>query len=276
MSVPFYKVQSVGNNFVLIELEQFKNEHDLFQFAIDTGRTRFGVGHDGLLGVAMEDGCLCVRMFNTDGTEDYCGNGIRCAVHWAYTKGWIGTDILVKHLGREVPVTVDPASMTIRALMGKAFFDPALIPLKTGQHELFEQPISVGRTSLVVSSLSTGTAHTVIFVEDLPDDRMFFDLSPQIEHHEMFPERTSIMWTQIANDEELKLRIWERGIGETWGCGSGTVAAAAAYMRKTGQTGTIEVHNPGGLLKVTGESWDGDLWLEGKAQILYEGQWIRH
>lgn len=274
MNVPFYKVQSVGNHFVLIELNQFKNDADLIQFVIDTGRYRFGVGTDGLLGVAMEDGCLRVRMFNTDGSEDYCGNGIRCAVHWAFTKAWIGQEVLVKHLGREVPVTVEPSTMMIRALMGRAFFDPDQIPLRDGQGELFEQPITVGRTSLVVSSLSTGTAHTVIFVNDLPEGKVFFELSPLIEHHVLFPERTSIMWTQVTGDRTLKLRIWERGIGETWGCGSGTVAAAATYMRKTGQTGTVEVHNPGGLLKVSGDRWDGDLWLEGKAQIVYKAEWL--
>lgn len=274
MSIPFTKVQSVGNHFVLIELSQFSNDTDLIQFVIDTGRHRFGAGTDGLLGVAMEDGCLRLRMFNSDGSEDYCGNGIRCAVHWAYTKGWIGEQAVVRHLGREVPVFVNPSDGTIKALMGKAYFEPSLIPLKADQTEMFEVPIQAGYTPLVVSTLTTGTAHTIVFVNELPEDGPFFALSPKIEHHELYPERTNLMWTQIASDRVLKLRIWERGVGETWGCGSGTVAAAAAYMRKTGLAGTIDVHNPGGLLKVTGESWDSDLWLEGKAQIVYQADWL--
>jgi len=274
MRVPFSKVQSVGNHFVLVPLDAFSGDAELVRFAIDTGRYRFGVGTDGLLAVAMEDGGLRVRMFNTDGTEDYCGNGIRCAAHWAHSRGWIREQALVRHLGREVPVEIEPSSMAIRALMGQALFDPQTIPLKEGQGEMFEAPLRVGGTTLTVSSLSTGTAHTVVLVDELPDDRLFFDVSPKIEHHELYPERTSVMWTKIVADRSLKLRIWERGVGETWGCGSGTMAAAAVYMRKTGQTGAIHVHNPGGLLKVYGDRWDGDFWLEGQARIVFEGEWM--
>lgn len=274
MSLPFTKVQSVGNHFVLVRLDAFASDHDLVQFAIDTGRYRFGVGTDGLLAVAMENGCLRLRMFNTDGSEDYCGNGIRCAVHWAFSRGWIREQAVVRHLGREVPVEIDPSSRAIRALMGHALFDPGSIPLKEGQGEMFETPIRVGGRTLTVSSLSTGTAHTIVFVDELPDDRLFFDISPQIENHELYPERTSVMWTQVVGEKSLKLRIWERGVGETWGCGSGTVAAAAVYMRKTGQSGTTQVHNPGGLLKVSSDQWNSDLWLEGRAQIVYEAEWL--
>lgn len=274
MSVPFAKVQSVGNHFVLVELRLFEDDAELARFAVDTGRQRFGVGSDGLLGVAMEDGCLRVRMFNTDGTEDYCGNGIRCAVHWARSKGWIGDSVLVRHLGREVPASVDPATGAIRARMGRALFDPGAVPLREGLGELFLAPLEVDGESLTVSSLSTGTAHTVIFVDELPDDGRFYRLSPGIETHPAFPERTSVMWAKQLGERELRLRIWERGVGETWGCGSGTVAAAAALMRKTGVSGTVRVENPGGLLVVDGDRWDGDLWLEGKAQTVFDGEWL--
>jgi len=274
MSVRFFKVQSVGNHFALAELRSFASDADLVRFAIDSGRRRFGVGTDGLLGVALEDGFLRVRMFNTDGTEDFCGNGIRCAVHWAYLQGWIGERAIVRHLGREVPVEVDPSTGAIRTLLGRALFDPSSVPLKNGQGEMFESPLTVAGTRLSASCLSTGTAHTVLFVDNLPDDATFFELSPQIETHEMFPERTSVMWTQVVSDRRLKLRIWERGVGETWGCGSGSMAAAAVYLRKTGLSGSVSVENPGGTLTVSGNRWDDDLWLEGRAQIVFEADWL--
>lgn len=272
MSIPFTKIQSVGNHFVLVDLGLFSHDADLIAFAVKSGESRFGVGSDGLLGVSRDGVDLRVRMFNLDGTEDFCGNGLRCAAHWAYRKGWVKEKFTAYHLGREVPVEIDPSTMSIKTVIGRADFSPDSIPLEYGTGELFQGSLEIDGKEVIVSSVSTGTAHTVILTDELPDDRRFFKLGPRIEHYPIFPERTSVIWTKIESERRLRLRIWERGVGETLGCGSGTTAAAAVYMRLTRTTGEIEVMNPGGMLKVSGDSWHDDLTLEGKAQVVYTGE----
>jgi diaminopimelate epimerase len=281
MTIPFTKVQSIGNDFVLVDLGCFPKQSDLdrnpseshlIEFMIKACARRFGVGSDGLLGVQREGDGLRVRMFNPDGTEDFCGNGLRCAAHWAYRHRWVGKEFVAMHLGREVAVRIDPEEMLIKTQIGLACFDPKSIPLAPGTGELFESKVDVKGEVVILSAVSTGTAHTIIFVDALPDDEKFLRLSPALEHHALFPERTSVIWTRIVDTRQLELRIWERGVGETMGCGTGTTAAAATYMRKARQSGTILVKNPGGMLQVSAPSWDAPLWLEGKAQMVYEGQ----
>ncbi len=262
MTVPFWKLQSIGNDFPLIHIE---DGMDLPELAIRMSDRRFGIGGDGLLAVKIEDGDLRLRMFNPDGTEDFCGNGIRCAVLHAHEIGWFGNSYIVRHLDQHIPVRI--GSDHIVTTLNGATYDPAVVPTNSTD-ELFRQPY---REYRAVSSLSTGSTHTIIQVDKLPEDEEFFRVSPLIEMDSLFPTRTSIIWTQVFAPMHLKIRIWERGVGETLGCGTGSSAAAMDYLRANATGGRVQVDNRGGTVFASAPTWDSQINLEGQAQTVYSG-----
>lgn len=297
--IPFWKLQSIGNDFPLVHITDLEDllgrgakEREnverapaaecfvapdagatdvdglLMRLAVAMADRRYGVGGDGLLAAKpLEDGRVLLRMFNPDGTEDFCGNGLRCAAVHAHAQGWVGNEFTIEHLGRQVPVTIGHGEIATQ--LGGATYDPADVPLRG--EELFRGPLPNGRTGSV---LSTGTAHTVVWVDELPDDATFFGESPSLETHEMFPERTSIMWTSAAGTDHLRLRIWERGVGETQGCGTGSTAAAVDYLRGEGRPGRVRVDNPGGTVYVTWDPEKNETVIEGTAELVYSGEFL--
>jgi diaminopimelate epimerase len=126
---------------------------------------------------------------------------------------------------------------------------------------------------VVGTPVTTGSAHYVALVEELPGDEAFFALSPAIETDPMFPERVSVMWTQAVSDRRLKLRIWERGVGETLGCGTGSSAAALVWARSKGLLGEFVVENPGGELKVALAGYDAPIASVSRPRIVFDGVW---
>lgn len=273
--IPFAKVQSIGNDFVLVDAEAFASEPEIVDFAVQASDRRLGVGSDGLLVIAppaRPGGEVVLRMFNPDGSEDFCGNGLRCAAQYAIEQGWVGAQFPITHLGRLV--TVSAAGGLISTVLPPASFRPEDVPLAPGMPELIDSPLVVGGETVPATALSTGSTHLVLLDDQLPTEERFQRISPLLEHHAAFPARTSIMWTQVVGERRLKLRIWERAVGETLGCGSGTSAAAVAYARKSGRTGAIEVANPGGTLTVVLPSWDGPITVLGRAYTVYHGTWV--
>lgn len=276
----FWKLQSIGNDFPLIHIAD-AGTLDLGEVAIKICDRRFGAGGDGLLAVAMEDGDVRLRMFNPDGTEDFCGNGLRCAARHVVDQGWVGTTFNLRHLDRVVPTTVDGSR--ISTTIGKASYKPEDVPhLFVG--EAFSRTIWSGMIdgmplSLFGSALTTGSTHTIIPTTVLPDDESFFSVAPRIERDEHFQQRTSVIWSREIAPMVLEIRIWERGVGETLGCGTGSSAAAVDYLRRRGADSPIEggyrveVRNPGGTVFVRTAVWSGDLTIEGEAFAVYEGDW---
>jgi diaminopimelate epimerase len=126
-----------------------------------------------------------------------------------------------------------------------------------------------------ITSLSTGSTHTVIFVDELPENDEFHTISPQIEHHPYFPERTTVLWTRVLSPNQVQLRIWERGVGETLACGTGACAAAVAtHINGRGDaTQGIRVYSKGGELHIRWQE-GSEIHKTGPAEIVYTGTWI--
>lgn len=276
----FWKLQSIGNDFPLVHLEDV-GSLDLGRLAIAMCNRRLGAGGDGLLAVGMEEGDVRLRMFNPDGTEDFCGNGLRCAARHVVDLGWVCASFNLRHLDRVVPTTVE--GPRISTMIGKASYKPEDVPhLFVG--EAFSRTIWSGMVdgmplSLFGSALTTGSTHTIIPTTVLPDDDSFFSVAPHIEHDEHFQQRTSVIWSREVAPMTLEIRIWERGVGETLGCGTGSSAAAVDYLRRRGADSPIEggyrveVRNPGGTVFVRTAAWSGDLTIEGEAFAVYGGEW---
>ncbi len=276
--LPFTKMQGVGNDFVVVDGRR-DGDVDWAVLAAEICDRRTGVGADGLL--VLDDthnADFMMRMFNPDGTPDVCGNGLRCIARYAVEHRIAVADTLsiATLAGVRAARMLRAADGTVAAVtvnMGLPRFDPPSIPMRVPLDRVVDYSLDLDNGDcIVVSALSTGSTHTVAFVETLPDDEMFFRTSPLVEEHPLFPTRTSLMWCRIAGASSLQLRIWERGAGETFGCGTGACAAAVAAIQHgfVARGTPIQVHSRGGQLSVKwipGESIE----MTGPAETIYTG-----
>ncbi len=270
MRFRFAKMQGAGNDFVVVEGE----EQDWSRLAPRVCDRHFGVGADGIL-VALPSrrGDVRQRMYNPDGTEDECGNGLRCLALFARRRGLVAAETFrVETLSGVREVTVrDPGAgpATVTTDLGRAALDPASVPAAFPGERALGVPLEVAGETIQVHTLSTGTAHTVLFEQ--PDDARFQRLSPPLEVHPAFPERTSVMWAWPDGEDALRVRIWERGAGETLACGTGAAATAVA-AHLTGRAGPrVRVTSRGGTLEVE-VAGDLGIRLTGPAELVYEGE----
>jgi diaminopimelate epimerase len=210
-------------------------------------------------------------MFNTDGSEDFCGNGLRCAATYAFQKGWTGLETLIKHYGRTVETSILPDGQ-VRSVVPAADFRPEAVPLASAS-ELFMTPVEILGTNQMLSAVSTGSTHTVILSDHLPDDEVLRTLGPAIEHHPLFPIRTSVIWAVPEANDRIRIRIWERGVGETLGCGTGSAAVAAVYARYAERPSLYCVINPGGEVLVSVTDLGAPIITTARAEILYAGSY---
>ena len=273
--LPFHKMEGVGNDFVLIEADaaQGLNYSDL---AVRLCQRPFGIGADGLL--IVERGARApvrMRMFNPDGTEDFCGNGLRCAARYAYENGFVDTpEFAIETLGGQiVPVEIrlhEGAVAAISTQLPPPRFHPHDIPALADGEVIEDYPLTVAGRTVRITCVNTGTTHTIIFDATLPDDALFLEVSPRIETHPMFPERTSVLWAVVVSRAEIRVRIWERGVGETLGCGSGAAAVAVLAQRAGWVDTEVAVVSKGGTLRVHYQS--NGVILTGQANRVFTGE----
>jgi diaminopimelate epimerase len=284
MIIPFVKLHGTGNDFVVLDAIAHSLSHD-FDFgaaALAMCARRFGIGGDGLLLLDHPDhaarsagATIRMRMWNPDSTEDMCGNGLRCIARLAHERGYVpgsktGDAFIVQTLaGLRRAAMRDDGS--VRVAMGQPSFVPQEIP--TLVREPIEYSLEVGGAAIPhVTTLSTGSTHTVIFRDAAIGETEFTRLSPLIEEHACFPERTSIMWAHVIGPDEVQLRIWERGVGETLACGTGACATAVA-AQVTGRCGEkVTVRSRGGALHIRWKP-QRDIEMTGATQIVYEGEY---
>lgn len=276
--MPFTKMQGVGNDFVVVD-GRADGDYDWSGLAIEVCDRNMGIGADGLL--VLDDtqrADIMMRMYNPDGTPDVCGNGLRCVARYAVERGIVAGDALRvatlagaraarihrSEAGKVVSVTVG---------MGLPRFDPPSIPMRVPLDCVIDYPLELDSDPpLKITALSTGTTHAVTFVDALPDDETFFRISPQVEMHRLFPDRTSLMWCVVEDPRLLRMRIWERGAGETWGCGTGACAAAvtAVLQGKAVSGDPVTVSSRGGDLRIR---WtEGEpIEMTGPAEFVFDG-----
>ncbi|MCC6403353.1 MAG: diaminopimelate epimerase [Fimbriimonadaceae bacterium] len=264
--IPFAKVQALRNTFALVETGAIPLEGEP-GLAVAMARKGFGVGTDGLLVLGRREEGLDMRMYNPDGTPDFCGNGLRAAAWFAYTRGWIGPRATVQHGGIAVPTVVTQRDVTIE--LPPASFAPEDVPIRSTEPWIEQEVEGVTGTAV-----STGSTHFVVFRDSLPEDQEFFSVSPRIEAAEAFPQRTSVMWAVREAEGVYRVRIWERGAGETLGCGTGSIAVAAVARRLHGAPAEILVHNPGGTLRYADNG--STIQAASAASIVFLGQWTAH
>jgi diaminopimelate epimerase len=262
-------MHGAGNDFIVVRGE----EQDWSALAPRICDRHFGIGSDGILvALPSERADVRMRMYNPDGTEDDCGNGIRCLALFAVTEGLVsGTEFQIETLSGIKQIRFEPVSAgeaRVSVGMGRPSLAPASIPARwEGEHAL-GFPLEVEGELLDAHSVYTGTAHTVLF-DQVEEDR-FQRLSPLLELHPVFPERTSVLWTHPLAPDRFGVRIWERGVGETYACGTGACAVAVTAHLTGRSRRRVEVVSKGGTLTVEIAD-DLSLRMTGPAALVYQG-----
>jgi diaminopimelate epimerase len=266
-------MHGLGNDFVVLETDDWSAD-DWAALAVALCPRRTSVGADGLLAMGpSERADFRYRMFNPDGSEDMCGNGLRCVAWRARGTGRAPRDDMVIEslAGPRRARVVSSSPPTVRGEMGHASFRAADLPAAVEDEELWDYPLRLAGRELRLFGASTGTPHVAVFDYGPEDSRDWERLGAELETHELFPERTSTLWLDVISRHRVRMRIWERASGATLACGTGACAAAAIGVRRGLLARRSEVEMPGGSLIVeVGET--GDIRATGPVASVFAGR----
>ena len=246
----FVKMQGLGNDFVVIEGPADPSRQDVVSWC----DRRRGIGADGVLEVTpLDDARVRMRYWNADGgAAEMCGNGLRCVARYAVDKGFVESqDFVVETAVGSLPVHVN-LDGTVRAFIGRAQLGEELAVAGVNLH-----------------TVDMGNPHAIQWVED-PDDADVGGVGPLVETAEVFPNDTNVEFASISAPDTIRLRVWERGVGETLACGTGAAATAflAHQLGKVGRSVAMELN--GGTLRV--DLTDDGVWIEGPAETVFRGR----
>jgi len=273
MSLKFTKMHGAGNDFVVIDGIRQSVALSPEQIRLLADR-HFGIGCDQLLLVEKarrDEADFRYRIFNADGGEvEQCGNGARCFVRFVHEKKLTGKKEIVVETrsGLISPRLEDDGRITVN--MGAPIFAPARIPF-TSDSDAVMQPLDIAGQTVQITAVSMGNPHAVQVVEDV-ENAPVANQGPLIEHHARFPQRVNAGFMQILDREHIKLRVYERGTGETLSCGTGACAAVVAGIRRGLLDDTVHVATRGGALTIHWAGAQTPVLLTGPAVTVFEGE----
>ena len=272
----FTKMQGCGNDYVYIDCfkERVSSPAKLARSMSDR---HFGVGSDGLILILPSKRAdLRMRMFNADGSEaEMCGNGVRCVAKYAYDHGLVRKKRITVETKAGVLTLLNTIRggkvKAVRVNMGQPRLERREVPMRGKNGKVVEEPLVVEGSEFKVTALSMGNPHCVVFVDDVKTYPVTV-VGPTIELHKSFPERTNVEFVEVLSPDEVSVRTWERGAGETLACGTGASAVCVAGAL-TGRTGrSVSAHLLGGTLEI---EWarEGHVYMTGPAEEVFTGEW---
>jgi diaminopimelate epimerase len=273
MSLKFTKMHGAGNDFVVIDATHKPVGLTPEKVRLLADR-HFGVGCDQILLVEksqVKEADFRYRIFNADGGEvEQCGNGARCFVRFVHDKKLTGKREIVVETksGLISPRLEDDGRVTVN--MGAPIFDPARIPFVTDNDNLV-QPLEVNGETLQITALSMGNPHAVQVVDDVEHAPVIAQ-GAFIERHPRFPNRVNAGFMQVLDRSHIKLRVFERGSGETLSCGTGACAAVVTGIRRGLLDAEVQVATRGGTLTINWAGDDSPVLMTGPAITVYEGE----
>lgn len=274
--IKFTKMHGIGNDYVYVDgfKETIEDPNAFSEFVSDR---HFGIGSDGLVMILPSDVAdFKMRMFNADGSEGrMCGNAIRCVGKYVYETGYTDkTQVSIETLSGIKYLTLvveNNAVVYVEVDMGKAILVPKEIPIVSELEQFVSQPIQIDGTEYAVTGVSMGNPHAVIFCDSI-DHLPLETIGPKFEFNPLFPERINTEFVEIIDETTLKMRVWERGSGETFACGTGACATAVAAVLnghcKKGDEITVKLL--GGELKITYLE-DETVLMKGPATKVFDG-----
>ena len=272
MQLSFTKMHGLGNDFVVFNAIDQPLELRAGQIRFIADR-RFGIGCDQVLLVEAArnaDTDFYYRIFNSDGGEvEQCGNGARCFARFVRDKGLSAKDVLKVGTAAGEITLYHEADDLVRVDMGAPWFVPSQIPFET-QQQAVTYPIELDGDVYQIGIVSMGNPHAVMLVDDVAHADVE-RLGPLLESHALFPQRVNAGFMQVLSPSEIALRVYERGTGETYACGTGACAAVVSGIQRGLLDERVNVKVRGGELVI---SWNGDnnpVWMTGPAVAVFEG-----
>ena len=273
----FTKMQGIGNDYVYVNCFE-ENVRDPEALAVRISRPHFGVGSDGLVLIEPSDVAdFGMRIFNSDGSEsEMCGNATRCIGKYVYERGLTDkTELtLMTRAGlKQLQLRARGGKVhSVRVDMGSPELDPRRVPVDLPGEIVLGHRLDVGGMMYAIHCVSMGNPHCVIFVRD-PDDVDLPMVGPLIENHRIFPNRTNVEFVTVRDRQHLRMRVWERGAGETLACGTGACAALVASVLTGKADREAEVRLNGGVLQIAWSPEDNHVYKEGPAEFVFDGEW---
>ncbi len=274
----FTKMHGTGNDYIYVNglVENIENPAE---FAIQYSDRHKGIGSDGLVMILASDTCdFRMRMFNADGSEsEMCGNASRCIGKYVYDKGLTNKTTLTLETLAGVKVLqlfigADQKVEKVTVDMGEPILDAALIPVTSGKNRMIDEPVVFSsEIQYNITAVSMGNPHAVIFTKnilqlDLPK------IGPVIENATIFPRRTNTEFIEVLTNNHVKMRVWERGSGETMACGTGACASVVAGVLNGLISRRTTVELLGGELTIEWKEEDNHVYLTGGATTVFEGE----
>lgn len=273
----FTKMQGCGNDYVYVDClkERLENPGEIAKKVSDR---HFGIGSDGLILIEpSHQADFRMRMFNADGSEGaMCGNGIRCVAKYVYDYGHTSRPHLtIETKGgiKGVDLTIENGKVSqVRVDMGVPLLEPENIPAISEKDRIIGEKITVLGRTYEVTCVSMGNPHAVVFVEDT-ESYPLEETGPWFETHPMFPDRVNTEFVQVLDREHIRMRVWERGSGETLACGTGACASVAACVLNGLTENRVWVQLLGGDLFIEFNQEQNRIFMTGPAVSVFEGEW---
>lgn len=271
----FTKMHGCGNDYIYVNLFEERVE-DLKNTAIKVSDRHFGIGADGLVLIGpSEIADFRMRIFNADGSEaEMCGNATRCVAKYVYEHRLTNKTVITLETGagiKELVLTVrDGIVELVRVDMGEPILEAKEIPVVADKSPVVDEPLLVDGKEWRMTCVSMGNPHAVVFTEDV----YALDLEkigPKFENHPRFPKRTNTEFCHVISRTEVDMRVWERGSGETWACGTGACGLVMACILNGFTEDTVLVHLRGGDLSITYDRETNHVFKTGPATEVFSG-----
>ena len=273
----FTKMHGLGNDYVYMDAinQKIEKRSELAKFVSDR---HFGIGSDGLILICpSEKADFRMQMFNQDGSEaEMCGNGIRCVGKFVYDKGLTNKETITVETLAGIKTLVMTAQNgkieTARVDMGKPILEPEKIPVISDENPVKNLKLNEGEKEFTFTCVSMGNPHAVTFIKE---DVNKFDIckyGAKLEINNVFPKKANIEFINVIDDKTLKMRVWERGAGETLACGTGACASVVAAILNGYTQRDVTVHLLGGDLKIKWDENDNHVYMTGPATTVFEGK----
>ncbi len=272
MQVAYFKMHGTGNKILVVDQRRENRSPPSATRLRELGDDSSGPGFDQLMWVGPPRAAGSVasyRVFNADGSEvEQCGNGVRCVARVLADDSQQTTSFTLESPAGQVAARIDDDGQ-ISVTMGAPEFEPSRIPFVADGRSLLHR-LHVDERSLDVSVVSMGNPHCVLQVDDI-ETAPVSELGPKIERHERFPERANVGFMEIVDRGNIRLRVHERGVGETLACGTGACAAVVTGRELDLLDERVNVQLPGGQVVVSWRGGSDTVWLTGNAELISEG-----
>ncbi|MEI2988215.1 MAG: diaminopimelate epimerase [Oscillospiraceae bacterium] len=272
----FTKMHGIGNDYIYVNCFEEKVDNPE-KVSIYVSDRRKGIGSDGLVMIMPSDKAdFRMRIFNADGSEAMmCGNATRCIGKYVYDKGLTDkTEITLETNSGIKYLTLFPENGKVEFVevdMGKAILTPKDIPVNSDKERFISEPVEVDGKEYKITCVSMGNPHAIVYMDDIKDLELE-KIGPSFENHKLFPDRINTEFIEVIDSHTLNMRVWERGSGETFACGTGACASVVASVLNgyCNHDEEVTVHLRGGDLKITWNS-DGTVIMKGPAALICDG-----